>query len=162
MRSIFITRRTRPALRAALATCVLFGAAAAAELPDGPGKAETEKLCSQCHDIAKSVSLRQDRNGWGATITKMIGMGMEGSDEEYRASLEYLAKHFPAEELPPLNVNKARAIELESRLSLKRSEAAAVIRHRREHGDFQSIEDLKKVPGIDVAKIEAKRDIVTF
>ena len=63
---------------------------------------------------------------------------------------------------PPVNVNKARAIQLESRLSLKRSEAAKILRYRKEHGDFKSIEDLIKVPGIDTAKIEAKKDRLVF
>ena len=141
---------------------LLLNAPAWAVLPDGPGRAETEKLCKQCHDLAKSVSLRQDRNGWGLSLTKMIALGAKGSDQEFRAILEYLAKNFPAGELPPLHVNKARAIQLESRLSLKRSEAAKILRYRQEHGDFKSIEDLKKVPGIDIAKIEAKKDRLVF
>src|SRR5215475_12822272 len=44
-------------------------------LPDGPGKAETQKLCSQCHDMDRSVSLRQDRAGWRRTIEKMLAFG---------------------------------------------------------------------------------------
>jgi competence protein ComEA len=131
-------------------------------LPDAPGKAETEKLCTQCHDLAKSVSLRQDRNGWGDTLTKMIGLGMKGTDQEMRTVLEYLEAHFAPEALPPINLNNARAIELESRLSLKRSEASAILKYRQEHGDFKSIEDLKSVPGIDFAKIESKKDQLVF
>jgi competence protein ComEA len=134
----------------------------AVELPEGPGKAELEKLCIQCHDIAKSVSLRQDRNGWGVTMTKMAAMGMKGTDEEMQAVLGYLEKNFPPEALPPININTARSIQIESRFSLKRSEAAAILKYRSAHGPFQSIEDLKKVPGIDFAKIEAKRDSVVF
>ncbi len=45
---------------------------------------------------------------------------------------------------------------------MKRSEASAIIRYRREHGDFASLDDLKNVPGIDFAKIEAKRDSISF
>jgi competence protein ComEA len=76
--------------------------------------------------------------------------------------LDYLAAHYPAEDVPRLNVNTARSIELESTLSLKRSEAAAIIEYRTKHGPFKSIEDLKKVPGVDIAKIEAKKDRLTF
>jgi len=141
---------------------LLLTAQAWAILPDGPGKAETEKLCIECHDMAKSVSVRQDRNGWGVTMTKMVSLGAKFNDQEFSTILEYLAKHFPAGELPPVNVNKARAIQLESRLSLKRSEAAKILRYRKEHGDFKSIEDLKKVPGIDIGKIEAKKDLLVF
>ena len=145
-----------------LLVAALLALPAAAELPEGPGKVETEKLCIGCHDVAKSVSLRQDRNGWAATLKKMVGLGMKASEEDLRTILEYLAKNFPADELPPVNVNKARAIQFESRLSLKRSEARAILRYRKENGDFKSIDDLLLVPGIDTAKIEAKKDRLLF
>jgi len=148
---------------ALLAATLAYGTSAAwAQLPEGPGRAETEQLCKGCHDTAKSVSVRQDRNGWGATLTKMVGLGLKASNKDLQTILEYLTKNFPAEELPPINVNKARAIQLESRLSLKRSEASAIIRWRKANGGFQSIEDLKKVPGIDFARIEAKKDRLAF
>ncbi len=140
----------------------LFAAAALAQLPDGPGKAETEKLCSQCHELARSISLRQDHAGWEATVAKMVNLGAKASDSEIQTVTDYLAAHYPADALPPINVNKARAIDLESGLSLRRSQAAAVIEYRTKNGPFKSIEDLKKVPGIDVAKIEAHKDRLTF
>ena len=155
-----VPRLLRSALLPAL--IALLATKAWAVLPDGPGKAETEKLCVQCHDLAKTVSVRQDRNGWGVTMTKMVALGAKFSTQDFNTILEYLTENFPAEELPPVNVNKARAIQLESRLSLKRSEAAKILRYRKEHGDFKSIEDLKNVPGVDFAKIEAKKDSLVF
>jgi competence protein ComEA len=133
-----------------------------AQLPDGAGKAETQKLCSQCHELARSVSLRQDREGWQTTMNKMVALGTKGSEEDLRAVFEYLVKNFPADEVPPINVNKARAIELESGLTLRRSEAAAIIQYREKNGPFKSIDDLKKVPGVDAAKLEAKKDRLVF
>jgi competence protein ComEA len=131
-------------------------------LPDGPGKEETQKLCSRCHDLDKSVSLNQDRAGWQRTIEKMLAFGAKVTDQEFNAVLDYLAKNFPADDIPKINVNKAAAIEFESGLSLRRSQAAAIIQYREKNGPFKSIEDLKKVPGIDVEKIEAKKDRLTF
>jgi competence protein ComEA len=92
----------------------------------------------------------------------MMGMGAQGTVEEFSAALEYLAAHYPANGLPPLNVNTAKAIDFETRLSLRRSESALIIKYRTEHGTFKSIEDLKKVPGIDAAKIDAKRDSLVY
>lgn len=152
-------------MRIAAITLLPFGMASVAQpssLPGGPGRLETEKLCQGCHDIAQSVSLRQDRNGWAATLTKMVGLGVKATDEELLSIVDYLAKNFPAEEVPPVNVNSARAIQLESRLSLRRSEAAAILRFRKEHGPFRSLADLLAVPGIDAAKIEAKKDRLAF
>jgi len=131
-------------------------------LPDGPGKEETQKLCSGCHELERSVSPRQDRAGWQQTMNKMVAFGMKATEQEISAVLEYLVKNYPADDVPKINVNKAKAIELESGLSLKRSQAAAIIEYREKNGDFKSIEDLKKVPGVDAAKIEAKKDRLIF
>jgi len=141
---------------------LLAARVAQAQLPDGPGKEETLRLCSQCHELERSVAPRQDREGWQGTVEKMVRLGAKGSDKEFAVVIDYLATSFPGETIPKLNVNAAKAIEFESRLSLKRSEAAAVIAYREKHGSFKSVEDLKKVPGIDAAKVEAKKDRLTF
>ena len=133
-----------------------------AQMPDGPGREETQKMCSGCHELERSISLRQDRDGWKTTMNKMVSLGAESTDAEFTAVLEYLAAHYPAPAMPPLSVNVARAIDFESRLSLRRSQSAAIIEFRTKHGGFKSIEDLKKVPGIDPAKIEAKKEILVF
>jgi competence protein ComEA len=132
------------------------------QMPPGPGREETQRVCSGCHELERSISLRQDREGWKATINKMVSLGAEGTEQEFSAALDYLSQNYPAEAIPRLNVNTARAIDFESRLTLRRSEAGAIIKYRTEHGNFKSIDDLKKVPGIDPAKIEAKKDILIF
>jgi len=137
-------------------------AAAFAQLPDGPGRGETEKICSQCHELARSISLRQDRAGWQATIDKMVTLGAKATDAELKAVVDYLSAHYPADEVARINVNKCRAIDLESGLTLRRSQAAAIIEYREKNGPFKSLADLEKVPGIDVAKIEAKKDRLSF
>ncbi|MGH9671890.1 MAG: ComEA family DNA-binding protein [Bryobacteraceae bacterium] len=137
-------------------------AMAQASLPEGPGKKELVRLCKGCHELGRSYSVRQDRTGWEETMAKMAAIGVKGKPGEMDAILEYLVKYFPADELPPVNVNKARAIELESRLSLPRSQAALIIAHREKHGPFRSIEELKKVPGLDAKRIEDKKDRLVF
>jgi competence protein ComEA len=133
-----------------------------AQLPEGPGREETEKLCSGCHELGRSISLRQNRDGWKATINRMIGLGAIGTEEEFSAALDYLSAHYPTQALPPLNVNTAKAIDFETRLSLLRSQAVAIIQYRNTHGSFKSLDDLKKVPGIDLDKIDAKKDVLVF
>jgi competence protein ComEA len=151
-------------LAAVSVSAALWSTAAVAQpqLPDGQGRAEVEKLCKQCHELARSVSPRQDRDGWNQTMTKMAAFGMKASEQEFALVLDYLSKNFPADEIPRINVNKATAIELESGLSLRRSQAAAVLAYRAKHGDFKSLEDLKKVPLMDAEKVEAKKDRITF
>jgi len=132
------------------------------QLPEGPGREETAKLCKQCHEVARSISLRQDRAGWNTTMTKMVAFGMKSTEKEFTTVLDYLVRNFPAEDVPRLNVNTARAIEFESALSLKRSQAAALIAYREKNGPFKSLEDLKKVPGMDAAKLDEKKDRLVF
>ena len=134
----------------------------AQELPEGPGRDETTKLCKQCHEVARSISVRQDRVGWSNTMTKMLAFGMKGTDQEFALVLDYLVKHFPADEVPRVNVNTASAIQLESGLTLRRSQAAALIAYREKNGEFKTLEDLKKVPGLDAAKLESKKDRIAF
>jgi competence protein ComEA len=131
-------------------------------MPDGPGKAETQKMCSTCHDLDKSLSLKQDRAGWQRTVEKMVAFGMKTTDEEINTVVEYLTRCYPADDVPRLKVNEAEAIDFESILSLKRSQALAVIKYREKNGKFKSIADLKKVPGLDAAKLEEKKDRLIF
>jgi competence protein ComEA len=146
-----------------LAALLLVAGAARAQGADvPPGKAAAERICIQCHEFARSVAPRQDRAAWQATIDKMVALGAKGTQKDFDAIVDYLAKTYPGEEVPKIKVNEARAIELESGLSLTRSQAATIIQYRTRNGDFKSIEDLKKVPGIDAAKIEAKKDRLLF
>jgi competence protein ComEA len=137
-------------------------AASAQQLPDGPGRPELEKMCRQCHELARSISLRQDRDGWSNTMSKMVAFGMKANEHDMNLVIDYLVKNFPAEDVPRINVNTATAIELESGLSLRRSQAAAVLAYRAKNGNFKSLDDLKKVPLIDPEKIEAKKDRIIF
>ncbi len=146
---------------AVLATPALL-TPAMAQLPDGVGKAETEAICKQCHELERSISIRQDRAGWQTTMDKMAALGAQGTQKQFDLVVDYLAAHFAADEVPRIKVNEARAIELESGLSLPRSQATALVEYREKHGPFHSIEDLKKVPGVDAAKIEAKKDRLAF
>lgn len=131
-------------------------------LPEGPGHDETEKLCKQCHEVARSISLRQDRNGWQTTMGKMTAFGMKATEAEYALVLDFLSKHYGAEDVARVKVNEATAIELESGLSLKRSQSRALVAYREKNGAFKTLDDLKKVPGLDAAMLDAKKDRIAF
>jgi competence protein ComEA len=149
-------------MRAIFLTAAMCAGMVRAEIPAGPGKDATVKYCANCHSAEQAVSLRQGREEWAGTIEKMVGMGAKIPDDSYDAILGYLAKHFGADAPLPIRVNKAEAVDLESLLLLKRSEAAAIIQYRTDHGNFKSIDDLRKVPGVDFKKIEAKKDLLVF
>lgn len=149
-------------MRLLVSLLISIGLLSAQDLPAGPGKMEMEKMCKQCHEMARSISPRQDRDGWIRTMNKMTAFGMKSSEQDYSLVLDYLVKNYPAEDVPRVNVNKATAIQLESGLSLKRSQAKSVIEWREKNGAFKTLDDLKQVPLIEADKIEAKKDRIIF
>lgn len=133
-------------------------ASAAGQLPDGPGKEETARLCGACHEAERASALRLTRDGWQEEVARMIDLGMKGSDDEIAKVVAYLAEHFKGEAPRPLNLNRATAVELESIVGLLRKESAAWIAHRTKVGPCKSLDDLKKVEGVPFNKIDERRD----
>ena len=74
--------------------------------------------------------------------------------------LDYLSTHFLGEASQPVNVNTAPQIDLELVAGLLRREAAAVVQYREKNGPFKTLDDMKKVPGLDFTKIDGKRDFI--
>ena len=127
-------------------------------LPDGPGKAETVKVCGVCHEPARAASVRLTRDGWQDLIAKMISLGAKGSDDDLEKVLDYLSTNFKGEAPKPLNMNSATAVDLESVAGMLRKEAAAWIDYRSKKGGCKTLDDLKKVPGLPFKKIDERRD----
>ena len=91
----------------------------------------------------------------------MVSRGANGSDEEIAAVIDYLALHF-GREMPKINVNTETAQALAAGLALSRDEAQAIVEYREKEGKFKTWEDLRKVPRLDVKKIESKKDRIAF
>ena len=132
------------------------------EFPMGPGRDTVLRLCSKCHSPNNVLAAGQDQAGWEATITKMVGFGLQGTDEEFTESLDYLSKNFPATPNPKINVNVATASQLSTRLALTTDEGQKIVAYRAKNGNFKTLDDLKKVPDVDAKKLDAKKDNVTF
>jgi competence protein ComEA len=143
---------------AAIAAATAYVAIAQAQLPDGKGKEETVKMCGTCHPADRAASVRLTRVGWQEVMTKMVGLGAKGTDQELETVLDYLSTNFKGEGRKPLNLNSATSIDLESIVGLLRKESAAWIAARKTQGPCKTIDDLKKVNGLDFKKIEERRD----
>lgn len=138
-------------------------AASGEGLPDGPGKDVVVRVCSICHEPIRAASVRLTRDGWADTIEDMKRRGAKGSDQDFAIVLDYLSTYFLGEAPKPLNVNTAVQIDLESVAGLLRREAAAVVEYREKNGPFKTLDDMKKVPGLDFSKIDSRRDrLVAF
>jgi len=136
-------------------------------IPGRAGDPEGEKLlqrvCGQCHKLAIVTSRRLTKEGWQQTVQAMVDKGADASDEDFNAVIEYLAKYYgPKSGEAKLNVNKAAATQLAPFFEVPESEAVAIVKYRESNGSFKSWEDLKKVPGLDGKKVEAKKDRLEF
>ena len=132
-------------------------------MPDGPGKATTQKVCGSCHGAELVLGRQEDRDAWGGVVNDMIERGAKGTDDEFYEVVDYLATNFSkTSPVIKINVNKATAKDLEGALRLPEKQAAAIVHYREEKGDFKSIDDLKRVPGIDAGKIEANKNRLAY
>jgi competence protein ComEA len=149
-------------MRKLFTSVVLFLSAAAAQekLPAGPGRDAMKKVCSKCHGAENVIGLAKSREEWGELVGKMVDLGAEGSVDDFNDVVDYLTEHFP--QAGRVNVNKVAAKDFENSLGFSSKEAEAIVSYRAEKGNFKSIEDLQKVPGIDVKKVQARRDRYAF
>ena len=96
---------TKIAISFSLACC--FGSSiaqtkdGAAQLPDGPGKATTLKICSGCHPAEIVIGRHETRDGWEQIVSRMVSNGANGTDDEFNQVIDYLAAHFPKSEAKP-------------------------------------------------------------
>jgi competence protein ComEA len=135
-------------------------ATAQEKLPAGPGRDIMKKVCSKCHDAENVIGLAKSREEWGELVGKMVDIGAQGSVDDFNDVVDYLTEFFP--QAPRVNVNKVAAKEFETALGFSAKEAGAIVGYRGAKGNFKSIEDLLKVPGIDVKKVQARRDRFAF
>jgi competence protein ComEA len=135
--------------------------AQAQDLPAGKGKDLVENTCGSCHGLDVVVAQHATKDGWASIVDYMVSRGASGTPAEIATIVDYLAKNYP-----PLatktNVNKATSMDLQTQLELSAKDADAIVKYRTGHGDFKDWDGLAKVPGIDTAKLTAKKDSIVF
>jgi competence protein ComEA len=155
----------RVGFQAAAVCLLLAGLALAADeeaklLPDGPGKDLVARLCFDCHGAGNFRKVRLNRDDWSDQVADMVDRGAKANDKEIEAIVDYLTKNFGKDS--KVNVNTAPLVELKVVLGLSVPESQAVLDYRAANGKFQAWQDLRKVPGMDAQKIEAKKDMMAF
>src|SRR5689334_22710524 len=128
-----------------------------ARFPEGPGKAALLKVCGDCHGPDSAVGQLKTRQEWSKTLDTMAANGAQGTDEEWNDILEYLDRNFSL-----ILINKAGAKELANAMDLTQATAAAIVKYRDENGRFATIDDLKKIPELDAAKVDARKERFVF
>ena len=125
--------------------------------PDAAGKAELIKVCSGCHEAETVFAHAQTAGEWAETLGRMAQLGAEGTPEEWRLIEQYLDT-----QLAMIRINAAAAEELQRTVDVAETVAKAIVKYRQEHGNFKSIDDLKKISGLDAAKVDARADRLIF
>ena len=127
------------------------------KFPEATGKAALLTVCSNCHPAESVVESLRTRQQWSDVVDQMGRFGATGSDQEFDQILAYLVKYFS-----PIPINKATAKDLQTALDVSADVAEAIVAFRAEKGDFKTVDDVKKVPGVEAGKIDALRFRVVF
>ena len=137
--------------------------ACAADLPEGPGRDLPIRTCTGCHKAESFAAYRFTKEDYHSIVYRMAERGAQATDKELDQIAEYLAKNFLKVEDPTkVNLNKATANEMQTRLGLPAKEAEAIVAYRERNGDFHAIGDLYVIYGVDGKKLEAVKDRVSF
>jgi competence protein ComEA len=129
-------------------------------LPDGTGKELVVKTCLECHDSSSFRKRRFNEDKWTETVGLMADQGAHATDDQQAIIVAYLVQNFGPDS--KVRINTAPATEIRVVLSFTNEESKAIVAYRDQHGDFKDLRDLLRVPGLDSAKVEAKKDMLAF
>lgn len=132
-------------------------------LPEDGGKELVVKSCFNCHDLARAVKLRGDREFWGDLISSMVANGAQFSSDEIAAMTKYLSAHLGPNQEPlvvPININTAKPPALRL-LSPIAEQADQIVKAREQGTKFAAAEDLLKIDGITKEKLEKVKPFIS-
>ena len=127
------------------------------QFPDGAGKPQVVKVCSGCHDAEIILANLKTPGEWGDTLQDMAQQGAEATPDEWRLITRYLDMNFAL-----ILINKAAADELQLTMDVAPEVAAAIVKQRQDQGPFKSTDDVKRVAGVDAAKVDARKKRFVF
>ena len=130
----------------------------AQDLPDGPGKDVVQRVCTACHDLSPVMSMNGGPDIWQSVADDMKSRGADGTDADFRAIVQYLAKYYG----PPVHINTDAAASIQTNLGLTDAEAAAIVKYRTDKGNFKEWADIAKVPGLDTSKLAGLQQRIKY
>jgi competence protein ComEA len=143
---------------AAAVVCAHNTGAQDESFPEGPGREVFQAVCSACHMPSKVLDKQWTRAQWKDKVLEMLQEEPDVNEREREQIVDYLARNFAKR----VNVNRAAAGEIEAGLEMSGKDAAAIVAYRQSKGEFKSIDDLKKVPGVDARVVEVNKRRVEF
>ena len=125
--------------------------------PEGAGKKELLKVCSGCHEPDNVFAFSKMPAEWSETLEAMSQLGAEGTPEEWRLIEQYLHA-----QVAMIQINTLSSADLQRTFDVSETVAQAIVTYCKEHGKFASIDDVKKVPGLETSKVEARKERLVF
>jgi competence ComEA-like helix-hairpin-helix protein len=130
------------------------------QLPAGPGKELTAKVCIDCHGASNFRKFRLEEGDWADKVSDMVDKGAKADDRQQAEIVAYLVKNFGKDS--KVDMNTAPVRELTAVLKFTADEAQALVTYRAGHDPFKEWTDVAKVPGIDSARVESQKDKMAF
>jgi Helix-hairpin-helix motif len=115
-----------------------------------------QTVCGKCHNLQIVLNTPRSLDDWRDTMQKMVDRGASGSDDLYDDILDYLHRT-----MTTVDVNSADADELATVLDAPDSTVKLIIA-RRARRKFVDLADLKTIPGVDAATVDAKAKLIYF
>ncbi|HXE08698.1 MAG TPA: helix-hairpin-helix domain-containing protein [Acidobacteriaceae bacterium] len=113
-------------------------------------------VCGHCHNLELVLNTPKSYDAWHDTVQKMIDHGAKGTDDQLDDVMDYLERT-----VTTIDVNSADADELEIVLNVSDATAQAILA-RRTDKKFTGLADLKTIPGVDAATVDAKARMIFF
>jgi len=145
-------------MKVLIAAVLLAGSAAGLVAAQEEPKAIVERACTRCHALGATTGQRNGRTRWLQIVDNMVNRGAKVSDDDFERVIDYLTKTYG----PRVAVNTATAEAIAERLQISSGMAAAIVEYREKNGIFKGLDDLKKVPSIDAADIDRKKNDIDF
>jgi len=113
-------------------------------------------ICGSCHSVSLVDGLRTE-DEWREEVDQMIKIGARGTEQQFARVMRVLART-----LTIVSVNSADARQIALVLDVSDAVAENVVKRRQSVGKYKTLADLKEVPGMDLQKLEARKDRIIF
>lgn len=113
-------------------------------------------VCARCHNLQIVMDTPMSYDAWHDTVQSMVDRGATGTDQQFADVMDYLHRT-----MTTIDVNTADADELQIVLQVPEATTQAILA-RRSTQKFTGLADLKSVPGVDAAALDAKARLIFF
>ena len=125
--------------------------------PDAPGKDTVQTACAACHSPDYITDAPRNAQGWNDVIDMMKAYGATATDAEWNTIKGYILG-----QIATVEINKATAVELQALFEVDEPLAKAIVDYRTANSNFKTIDDVKKVPGLDAKKVDYRKNRLEF